>query len=490
MLMHNRTRAIYHPRDGSLLSCKNPFAHLGYFCLLVLLVGSCVTLPAQLEEPVAVPEEFSASGESKLLDRWWESFDDVQLNELMTLALSNNFSLRSTWDRLAQAEAVARKAGADRFPIVDGQGEASRTEIHSDSDSSESFNDFSLGAGARYELDLWGRIRSTQDAARLDVKASEKDLQAAAMTLSSQVASTWYQLVEQYGQLELLEGQLDTNQKVLELVTLRFRRGQVGATDVLQQRQLVESVRGDMTSVQSRAEVFEHQLAILLGQAPRVKVSERRTRLAELPPMPDTGVPLDVIQRRPDIQAAYYIVLAADQRTAAAIAERFPRISLSAQASTSSEHVRDLFDNWIATLAANLVAPIIDGGARRAEVDRARAVTSQSLNDYGQVIIDSLGEVENALAQEGKQHELIESLSKQLELSKEVIQRIRDNYTHGAVDYLRVLDALLTDQQLERRLLQARRELIGYRIDLYRALGGDWVMTQSKPRLPNTKGSS
>ena len=460
---------------------------------LLMFPVSCSSVPIQIEPPLVPQASFSVSGETPLPDQWWLSFNDPVLNKLIDKALTNNFNLRSAWDRLAQAEASARKSGAERYPGLNAQAQSSRTRSYggkgtsSTGQSINSFNRFSVGLAAGYELDLWGRIRSTHKAAGFDVRATEEDLRAAAITLTAQVATTWYQLIEQYAQLELLNHQLETNKQVVELVTIRFRSGQAGAADLLQQRQFVESGRGEIALAESSVSLLEHQLAILLGQPPKHQIIERKTDLVQLPGLPETGIPADLIQRRPDIRRAYFEVLAADQRTATAIAERFPRISLRLEGSTSSEQTRDLFDNWLTTLAANLIGPLIDGGSRRAAVDRMRAVTSQTLNNYGQVILDSLREVEDALAQERQQRELIGSLNKQKELSRAVIQRIRDSYKHGAVDYLRVLDALLTDQRLERSLLEERRKLIEYRINLCRALGGGWALTQPEPNSLSQK---
>ncbi len=463
---------------------------IGRFILSLSVLGalSCSTSPTSVKLPVALPQTFSASGESPLPDKWWHSLDDPTLDGLVERATSDNLTLRTIWDRLAQAEAVARKEGAALWPSVDGQAGASRAVQRGETWSAVNASggrtyrtDLSLGLLTSYEADLWGRVRSTRDAAALDVRATEEQLRAAAMTLSAEVASTWYGLVEQYGQIDLLKQQLETNENVLELVTLRFRRGQVGAADVLRQRQLVEARRGDIAAAEARAAVLEHQLAILLGQPPSTRVAAPTTALVALPPLPATGLPATLVRRRPDVREAYYKVLAADRRVAAAIADHFPRISLSAQVDTSAEEVRDLFDNWMATLAANLVAPLFDAGARRAEVDRTRALVSERLHGYGHTVLEALSEVEDALVQESRQRELIRSLEKQLGLSRQVIERIRDTYIKGVVDYLRVLDALSTHQALQRSHLEARRQLVGFRIDLCRALGGGWEM--SPPEL-------
>ena len=140
---------------------------------------------------------------------------------------------------------------------------------------------------------------------------------------------------------------------------------------------------------------------------------------------------------------------------------------------------------WLATLAANLVAPIIDGGLRRAEVDRARAAASEELHNYGQIILDAMCEVEDAMVQEQRQRDFIASLNKQLKLAGQVIERVRDRYLQGTVDYQRVLDALLSQQELQRNLLTAKLDLVQDRIDLCRALGGGWALEQPEQKQSN-----
>jgi len=451
--------------------------------IVMILLSGCSMATQDLKTPLAVPAQFSESGNSPLPDKWWESFDDPVLSGLIDQALKNNFSLKTAWDRLSQAEALGRSAGADLFPALDAEAENSRNRFFEDGQTSEGHS-YSLGLAASYELDLWGRVRSSRDAAAFDAQASAEDLRAAVLTLSAEVAGTWYQLVEQYGQLDMLDEQIVTNNQVLELVTLQFRTGQVGIADMLQQRQLVESNRGEKAQVVAQVKVLEHQLAILLGYSPLQSVAPRVSKLLNLPLMPKTGLPAELIQRRPDIRSAYYSVLAADSDLAAAIADRFPRLSLTSGVDTTGAHTRDLFDNWLATLAANLVAPIIDGGLRKADVDRTRAVASEVLHTYGQTILDALGEVEDALAQEQHQRDFIASLDKQLKLAGQVIKRVRDRYLQGTMDYQRVLDALLSQQELQQSLLTAKRDLVQDRIDLCRALGTGWALERPEKSQP------
>lgn len=454
-------------------------ARLLMIVLLTVWLAAC-TLPLQENKaPIKLPKQFSTSGYKPLPEKWWLAFGDETLDKLIDQAMVGNLNLQSAWDRLNQAEAVARRAGADLVPFLSAEVGTSRTRIRENGHTSD-LHGYALGLVAGYEVDLWGRIRSSRDAAVLDARASAEDLRAAALTLTAQVASTWYQLVEQYGQLKLLDSQISTNEKVLELVTLQFRTGQVGIADVLQQRQLLESNHGEKTQVDALTKVLEHQLAILLGFPPDQKVAPQTSELRELPPLPATGLPVELIQRRPDLRSAYYSVLSADRNVAAAIADRLPRLSLTAQVDSSGGHTRDLFDNWLASLMANLTGPLFDGGLRKAEVDRTRAAATEALHIYGQAALEAFSEVEDALVLEQRQREFIASLNKQLELAVTVIERLRDRYTKGTVDYQRVLDALLSYQQLQRSLLTAQRELIQDRIALCRSLGGGWELKRSQ----------
>jgi NodT family efflux transporter outer membrane factor (OMF) lipoprotein len=450
--------------------------------IIFILITACVPEISRQTSPVPLEGSFSTTGQEQLPDQWWLTFEDSTLNDLIDQALVGNFSLQSAWDRLDRAQAVARKAGADLIPQVNGEAGASTTtsRTNSQTDSSQSFN---LGLAASYEVDLWGRIRSTVEAADLDARASEENLRTAALTLSSQVASTWFRLLEQRGQIEILKQQQRTNEKILELLTLQFRTGQNSIADILQQRLVVESRRGDQALARGRAQTLQNQLAVLLGVPPEQAPSTTSSKLGKLPPLPATGLQSNLIERRPDVRAAWLQLAAADQRVAAAVADRFPRLSLTGRASTTDEHIEDLFDDWLASLAANLVAPLIDGGQRRAEVERSQAVAAEALHDYGQTILEALTEVEDALIQEQRQQEYLLSINLQLELSEQAAARIRDLYLNGAEDYQRVLGALLSKQLLQRTQLSAQRELFVNRIDLCRALAGGWSMSRQPEPL-------
>jgi outer membrane protein TolC len=245
---------------------------------------------------------------------------------------------------------------------------------------------------------------------------------------------------------------------------------------MLRQRQFVESSRGQLIQVQQQAEVLQNALAVLIGTPPGTHAIQAEAKLIEVPELPEISVPAELLQRRPDVRLSYLAVQAADQRVAAAIADQFPQLSLSAGVSTSGMEARDLFDNWLANIAGNLAQPLFDGNRRKAEVKRTKAVLSQTIHQYGDQVLNSLQEVEDALTQERRQAEFLQNLTQQLETSRQVVDRTRDSYLKGLFDYIRVLDALASFQNLERNYVTAKRQLIERRIDLCRALAGSWEM--------------
>lgn len=409
-------------------------------------------------------------------EKWWLSFDDTELDRLISQSLSGNLNIQGAWDRLEQARAISRQSGSEHFPHLDGTAGLSRTKIQS-SGNSTSTTTYSLGLAAQYEIDLWGRVRAGYHAAQQDVLAAQEDLQAASVTLSSEVASVWYRLIEQRLQIKLLNEQISINEKYLKLVTYQFKNGRTPAIDVLQQRQTLEALQGEKIIATANEKLLTHQLAVLIGHSPGDFQSPPQNVLIELPPLPDTGLPTELIKRRPDIRKAYFRVQAADSRVAAAIADRYPRISLLANTETTDSGISDLFDNWLSTIAGNLLAPLFDGGLRKAEVDRSTAVAEEALHNYGQIILTSLQEVEDALITEVQQRKLLESLDKQLLLSQQSTNQIRERYVYGDMEFLRFLTAILNHQGLQRSQIKARRELIEYRINLCRAIAGGWQMS-------------
>ncbi len=459
---------------------RMPYGSMGRLALFLTLaltlpiVTGCAVGRHEVPEITDLPETFSSTGEASLAEEWWVDFDDPALNAVIEEGLAGSPDLAVWFDRLNHAEALARKAGATWWPSVSVEGSASRSGQWGD-DTPESYaNSYSASGVASYEIDLWGRVRSTRHAAVFDEHSSREDVRAAVLSLSARIAATWYEIAEARSQVLVLSEQVEANEQTLEIVTMRFRGGLVSAVDVLWQEQLLESSRGNLALAESRLEVLRNQLAVLVGRVPQAHVVDEEAALVALPPLPDAGVPSELLQRRPDLRAAELDVAAASARLGAAVADRFPRVSITASVSSSATTTADLFTNWLSNLVGNLTMPLIDGGARKAEAERQEALVDEAFHRYRQTVLTSLEEVENALTRESHQSSYLTSVSEQLALANKVLERNRDAYRSGHISYLPVLTALISQQSLERQQLTAHRELIGHRIELCRALGGGW----------------
>jgi len=406
---------------------------------------------------------------------WWKTFGSGELDTLVTQALASNLDLAQAHARLAQAAAQARKSGAPLRPSANVESGASVTErgepAMTDGDTrSESYE---LKLAASYELDLWGRVAATAQAAATERDATAADLLAARLSLSGEVALRYLELLAVRGKLDLLREQLETNRRQLTLMEGRYGRGQATGVAVLRQRTAVKELLSQIPPQNMREEQLLNQLATLLGQPAWTTGEPAGRRLPNLPPHPETGVPADLLSQRPDVRAAGLRLRAADWTVAAARADRLPALRLSASAGWSSDELADLLDDWLARLAGSLVGPVIDAGLRKAEVERVREVAGQRLLAYGATVLEAIREVQDALA--GERHEGARSaaLAEQLDETRRLAESLRRRHLKGMESYVNVLDAVKNVQRLERQLVDARFSQIGYRVRLHRALGGN-----------------
>jgi multidrug efflux system outer membrane protein len=433
------------------------------------------------QEETAVPDSFSIKDSIQdPKQRWWETVGDEQLNSFVDEALTDNQTLLSYWARLEKAQAQARKEGADLKPSLAGAAGASYTRIETDSSSVENEN-YSIGLVAGYEVDLWGRIRATNKSALLSAEASREDLNTVAMTLAAEVTERWVAILSQRLQRQLLEQQLSNNETYLELVELRFRKSLASALDVFQQRQLVERSKAQLPLIEMQERMLQNQLAVLLGRMPNQSPVITRQELPVLDAVPDAGLPVQLLQNRPDIVAAFKRLEAVDQDLAAARADRLPALRLTGSVAYDSDQLEKVFDNWIANLAASVTAPVFDGGRRKAEVDINEAAVQQQLAEYRQLVLSAVREVEDALISETKIREHVAALENQLQAGKNALKEAGTRYLNGLNDYLPVLTQLLSVQSLENDLIRRHEDLLVARISLYRAIGGSWTDELSPP---------
>ncbi len=463
---------------------KRGCALAGLLILAALTAAACSPFAPRprTEAAGALPAHFSLyDPTAKVPQRWWQNFQDPQLEALIDQALTDNFTILEAWSRLSQVRARTLQTAAALYPEVAGDGQAVFSRQHTEEIGTRGGEFYSLGLIGAYELDLWGRVRSESQAARLVEHATREDLNAAAMTVAAEVAQRWAQIISQRLQKRLLEQQLETNETLLELIELRFRRAITSALDVYQQKQLVEGVRAQIPLVAAEEALQRHELAILVGRPPLDALAIDRDELPLPADVPPTGLPADLLAARPDIRAAGLRLAAADWQVAAARANRLPALRLTADANYRADNIDLLFDNWLANLAGNLSAPLFDAGRRKAQVDEARAAAAESLAIYRRTVLTAIREVEDALALEAGRRDNLEALAAQIDAARRALEEAGNRYLKGLIDYLPVLTQLLTVQGLERTIIQRRAELLLDRIALYRALGGHWTEDLAPP---------
>jgi len=438
-------------------------------------LAGCALSPTPIDTYVESAPGFGASGVAMVSPRFWSAFDAVELDSLVTRALRANLDLRIADARRREAAAFVDLEESAYWPdLVATAGATGRTGEGLDESSR-----YELGFDSTVELDLFGAIGSAVEAERLRTAAAFAAQQAVELTVAADVATTWFRLLEARSQRALLDEQIETNQTVLELLRRRFGSGQILGVDILRQEQLVEATRQRRDVEQGRVATLENALAVLLGRAPRAGFVAPHALLPALPSVPVTGIPADLVQRRPDVRRNWLLLRAADRDLAASIARKAPRLSLTASVSTAAESPGALFEDWIGRLAGNLVAPLFTAGELQSAVDRDEAIRSRLLSEYTRAVLIAFREVEDALALERVQSSQIERLIKQADLSRRSTEQLERQYLNGLANYLDVLSALTEQQELQRNLITARRERLETRVALYRALAGPLTEDES-----------
>jgi NodT family efflux transporter outer membrane factor (OMF) lipoprotein len=435
-----------------------------------------------------VPERFGEQGTAMAAGAWWTAFGSEDLALLVSEALSVNPGLAQAAARLEQARAAARRQGAGVYPAatLSGRGasvrETSRGGGDGGADVTVEREEYGLELAASYELDLWGRVRAVRGSARKLAEASLEDLETAAMTVAGRVCALYVSLGELAVKIERVRRQIDANRSALDLLERRRRKGKAVALDVYQQQQALASTEALLPPLQAEAAVQRHELAVLLGRPPRAENLPEVRALPPLPPLPDTGLPAELVARRPDVRAAARRLEASDLDLDAAQADRLPALRLTASAAYASDDPGTLFDNWLLNLAAGLTMPLLDGGRRRAETDRTAAVREERVARYREAVLAAFREVEDALVRERRLREEAAALGEELDCGRKALTEARALYVKGQTDYLRVLTALASVQLLERRRISAEANLLRNRVALYRALGGGVLDAPLPPR--------
>ena len=426
----------------------------------------------------AVPSAFKAGGgaAAPLVAHWLASFNDPALSALVDEALNHNADLQGAALRVERAGGYLKVAGASLLPQVGAYGTASAASSNSTSGLD------GLWVNASLELDIWGRIRYGQAAAQADAEALAADYAYARQSLAAMVAKSWFLAIEAGLQRSIVQDMLRSSELLLKLAQDRLRVGNGTEQDVAVARANVGSYRDRLRQADLSREQALRALELLLGRYPSAELALAPSLAAMPTPVP-VGLPSELLERRPDVVAAERRVAAAFNRVGEAQAARLPRISLTAGISTISSDVLVLQDrdNPAWGLGINLLAPIYQGGALRAQVEIRTTEQKQAVAAYASAGQRAFGEVENALAAEFALRDREAILTENVRDNERALDLTKTQFRVGSTDLRAVEQRQLTLYSARTALLNVQSERLAQRVNLHLALGGGFGDTTAGP---------
>lgn len=449
-----------------------------------LFLAGCATAPAEMPAPIAAPAQFKEAGpawtvatpaEAQDRGAWWKAFADPVLDGLVDRAAAGNTSIQEAAARLAQARALVRGTNADRAPQLGVGASAARGAGANTANGSTPATLVTAGANLSYELDLFGRLARTSDAAALDASAREALLQSTRLLVQAEVAQTYLALRAIDTERALVRETVSAYEGTLRLTQRRHQAGDIAELDVARVESELASTESEALALDRRRAELEHALALLVGDVASdftLRAGEWTTALPRIP----AGIPATVLTRRPDVSAAQSSLLAAQARLGVARVAWFPNLSLTAAGGYASPELGDLF-KWSARawgVGALLSLPIFDGGRREAGVQGAQAQLDAAAAGYrGQVLV-AFKEVEDQLSALRLLQEQAQAQARAVTSAKRATVLSESRYRNGLDSQLELLDARRSELRNRRQELEVRAGQYQATVSLIRALGGGW----------------
>ena len=443
-----------------------------------LATGGCAT-KATPEAPLpATPAQWryappDRAGADPVSIDWWQSLGNAELDALVRRARADNPGIAAAYARVQQARASVTIARAPLLPELTGSADARRYG-GSGISSGDSSDNFRLGLAASYEVDLWGGNRAAAGSAAASLRAAGFAQDAVTLSVTGEVALAWLQTVSLRERIAIATRMLDNARGVLAVVDARQRAGSATALELAQQRGLVAGRERTLRLLAQRANDSQVALAILLGQSASSFEISTASLAGLRDPAIDSGLPAELLTRRPDLAAAEARLAAADGNIAVARALMLPRLALTASATGQSDRLHTLFENPVYAIAAGVLAPIFNAGRLAAGHDMAIAQKQELLADYRRAIVAASGDVEvalNTIAGVGAQRI---AQDEELAQARRAFALAERRYRAGAETLLIVLDAQRTFYAAEDDAAQLRLAALQGSVLLYKALGGGW----------------
>ena len=469
-----------HPRMHTRrLSCRPV---LVVICLAAQVLGGCLARPPEhsrvvdksLPKGTSIPASWSSSvaGNTAVSDNWLESFHDPGLDAVVEEAIKNNLDLQQAAAKVVIARQTVTIVGSQLKPQVGAQFSGAAIQT---ADPSNTFKSNMEYGGASWEVDVWGRLRSQQAAARANFEAVALDYSFARQSLAATTAKSWYLTIESRQLLELADRSVGLYSDLLKLARVQASAGKVSDLDLAEASASLNEAESQSQSAQSLYSESRRNLEVLVGRYPsaELKVSES---FVPIPPPVEAGLPASLTERRPDLVAAERQVLAAFRNLEASKLALLPDIALTAEGGRLSDRLLDvlLLNPILFRSAVQIFVPIYEGGALRAKIKIATAQQGQALAAYGSAALNAFREVEIALTNEALLVEYLKYEQDALHDRAEAVRIATVKYKAGATDLLSVLQ-LQTDQIVtQAELIKARNAQLANRINLHLALGGSF----------------
>ncbi len=419
---------------------------------------------------------------------WWQVFHDVALRTMIETALEHNYDLELAADRVEQARALVGVAASQLYPQIGYQGFAGREKTFvplEQAGGNLTFNAFGGLLNLAWELDVWGRIRRSTEAARANLFAQEYIRRGVMLTLVTDIAAGYFSLIELDREMEIAQNSSRTYRETLELFTQRFQFGKDSKLPVARAQAAYDSSLANIATLKRAIVQQEDALSILMGAYPE---PIRRGVALTAQSMPGTplGLTTDLMQRRPDVLQAEQNVVGANAQVGVAVANFFPRIGLSALYGAQSPNVNHLLDNTFSiwNIAGGLAGPIFEGGQLVETYNAQQALWTGTIAQYEQTVIVAFREVSDALIAQSTLVEQRQAHESQVGALQESVELALLRYNAGRASYFEVLEA---EQQLfpaEDALAQAQRDQLLVVVSLYKALGGGWKLTDAQWTQP------
>jgi len=448
-----------------------------FYLVLVAALSGCShsAITPETENP-EFPTSWARGGDQGSVDlNWLQGFEHPQLPGLVDEAIANNYSLAQEQARLYQAEQTVIITRANRFPTLDVSIDGSRRGFDDIAGASTTTQSFSASVDGRWEVDLWGRLNKVQQAAQLELEARRASLQSTERNLAAQTAGAFFNVMQAKQLLEVARRRLDIATESHDIVASGYRQGLNSALDLYLARNQVEREEaGYAQQEQTYAEsVADLQLALARYPDGRMEIE------GELPVITDplpSGLPSELLTRRPDVQEAWLNLLAADADLASAHKARFPSLSLVGSSGITSLEFSDLLDAdssfW--SLAGGVAQPLFNAGRLRAFEDQAAARVQLVEQQYLQLVYRAFADVENAISRASSLQRRYESFLDAETNSRAALELALEQYQRGLVSYTTVLESQRQAFDAEATVVQLRNQLLQNRISLFLSLGGEF----------------